>query len=157
MATEGSDNKMLKKLIVCFIAGVLGLLILAWGYNVFIGKPITLKEYFIDHNVSYMKIGLTDHDGKTVKVKELTDQELGDFMKQFGSYQIFKPFFRKTMIAKQNEYYIGINLRDQLRNFEVMFPLTDIGDINLVRYTFYPYQANHIDMYNYLLDLLDTE
>lgn len=148
---------MVKKLIVCFIAGVLGLLILGWGYNVFIGKPITLNKYFLDHNVSYMNIGLTDHDGKTVKMKELTDQELEGFMKQFGSYKIYKPFFRKTMIAKQNNDYIGINLRDQSRKFEVMFPLTDIGEINLVRYTFYPYQATHIDMYNYLLDFLDTE
>lgn len=148
---------MVKKTIVSLIAGILGLLILGWGYNVFIGKPITLKEYFFDHNVSYMKIGLTDKDGKTVKVKELTGQELTDFMDQFGSYKIFKPFFRKTMIAKQNNYDIGINLRDPSRKFEVMFPLTDTGEINLVRYTFYPYQAKHIDMYNYLLDLLDPE
>lgn len=143
---------MVKKLIV--IAGILGLLILGCGYNILIGNPITLNKYFFDNNVSYMKIGLTDNAGKTVKIKELTDQELEDFIEQFGSNKIFKPFFRKTIIGKQSKYYIGINLRDQSKNFEVMFPLTDIGEINLVRYTFYPYKAKHIDMYNYLLDLL---
>ncbi len=104
-----------------------------------------------------MKIGLTDDDGKTLKVRELTDQELKDFIKQFGSYKIFKPFFRRSLIARQSKYYIGINISDPSRNFEVLFPLTDIGEINLVRYTFYPYRAKHIDMYHYLLDLLKLE
>ena len=85
---------MVKKIIVSLIAGILGLLILGWGYNVLIGKPITLKHYFFDHHVSYMKIGLTNNDGKTVRTKELTSQELEDFIKQFGSYKIFKPFFK---------------------------------------------------------------
>jgi hypothetical protein len=148
---------MVKKIIVSLIAGILGFLLLGWGYNVLIGKPITLKHYFFDHHISYMKIGLTNNNGETVKTKELTSQELEDFIEQFGPYKIFKPFFRKTMIAKQSKYYIGISLRDSSRKFEVMFPLTDTGEINLVRYTFYPYQTTHINMFNYLFDLLYLE
>jgi hypothetical protein len=147
---------MVKKLMVSIIAGILVFLILGWGYNIFIGKPITLSHYFSDNQVSYMKIGF--NNGKeTVKTKELTNQELEDFIKKFGSYKIFKPFFRRTMIGKQNKNNIGIVLSSRSKSFSVAFPLTDTGEINLIRYTFYPYQATHIDMYHYLLDLLYLE
>jgi len=143
-----------KRLIIVLSAGILVLILIGLGYNLFIGKPITLNHYLSDHQVSYMKIGLTNNNGTTVKTKELTKNEINDFLKEFGSYKVYKPFFRKTMIANQNNSYIGIILRDENKSFEVMFPLTDKGEVNLVRYTFYPYKVTHIDMYNYLLDLL---
>ncbi|BCJ97468.1 hypothetical protein [Anaerocolumna chitinilytica] len=147
---------MFKRLVVRLIAGILVFILIGLGYNILIGKPVTLNHYFTDHHVTYMKIGYTDKDGITEKTKELSQEELDSFLEQFGSYKIFKPFFRKTMIAKQNSAYISIAIHDEKKDFEVMFPLTDRGEVNLVRYTFYPYNTAHIDMYNYLLNLLDN-
>jgi Zn-dependent M32 family carboxypeptidase len=86
--------------------------------------------------------------------KELTNEEIDHFLKQFGSYKIFKPFFRRSFIAKQDKYNIGIHLKNEQGDFAVMFPLTDLGEVNLFRHTFYPYRAQHKDMYDYLLNLL---
>ncbi len=147
---------MFKKLVVRLLAGILVIILIGLGYNILIGKPITLNHYFTDHHVTYMKIGYTDKDGITEKTKELSQEELDNFLEQFGSYKIFKPFFRKTMIAKQNSAYIGIDIRDEKKDFEVMFSLTDRGEVNLVRYTFYPYHTAHMDMYKYLLNLLSN-
>lgn len=153
--------KYFKKLIISLLGGIIVFLILGWGYNIVIGKPITLSHYFSIHKVSYMKISLCDNEGKslkskTLKSKELSKEEIDLFLKQFGSYKIFKPFFRRTFIAKQDKSCINIFLGDKANNLVVAFPLTDQGGVNLERYTFYPYNAEHKDMYNYLLDLLGS-
>ncbi|WFR55656.1 hypothetical protein QA584_18845 [Anaerocolumna sp. AGMB13025] len=146
--------KYIKKLVFNLFAAVLGFLLLGWGYNIFIGRPITLNHYFSKHNISQMEIFLTNNDGKTLKSKELMKGEIDNYLKQFGSYKIFKPFFRRTFIAKQDNNHIDLHIKNEANNFDVVFPLTDQGGINLIRYTFYPYKIKHKDMYNYLLDLL---
>jgi hypothetical protein len=146
--------KYIKRLVLYLSAGLLGFLLLGWGYNIFIGRPITLNHYFSKHNVSHMEILLTNNDGKTLKSKDLTQNEIDNYLKQFGSYKIFKPFFRRTFIAEQNNNHIDLHIKNEANNFDVVFPLTDQGGINLIRYTFYPYKVKHMDMYHYLLNLL---
>jgi hypothetical protein len=146
--------KYIKRLVLYLSAGLLGFLLLGWGYNIFIGRPITLNQYFSEHNITHMEISLTSNDGKTLKSKELTPNEIDNYLKQFGSYKIFKPFFRRTFIAKQNNNHIDLHIKNEANNFDVVFPLTDQGGINLIRYTFYPYKVKHMDMYHYLLNLL---
>lgn len=153
--------KYFKRLIKALLAGILGFLLFGLGYNLFIGKPITLNHYFSEHNVSYMKIGLEYEDGTILKSKELSEEEIETFIKQFGSYKIYKPFFRITFIAKQDNNHINIilsddNINNETRNFEIMFFLSDQGSVNLMRYTFYPYKAKHMDMYNYLINLMGS-
>ncbi len=146
--------KYFKRLTIGLLAGISGFLILGLGYNIFIGKPITLNHYFSKYNISYMKIFLTNDEGKILKSKELSKEEIDNFLKQFGSYKIFKPFFRKTFIAEQDKDHIDIHLKNKTNNFDVLFPLTDQGGVNLGRYTFYPYNIKRKEMYYYLLDLL---
>lgn len=148
--------KYKNRVIISILAGILGVLLIGFCYNISVGKPITLKYYFTMHNVSYMKIILNNVDGTTMKSKELSIEDIANYLGQYGSYKIFKPFFRKTFIAEQDKNHIEIILRNENNDFEVIFPLTDQGGINLVRYTFYPYKIKHKDMYNYLLDLLKT-
>lgn len=145
-----------KRVIISTLAGILGVLLIAFCYNIIVGKPITLKNYFTRHNVSYMKIILNNVDGTVMKSKELSKEDMTNYLEQYGSNKIYKPLFRKTFIAEQDKNHIEIILRNENNDFEVMFPLTDQGGINLVRYTFYPYKIKHKDMYDYLLYLLNT-
>jgi hypothetical protein len=103
-----------------------------------------------------MKISLCDNEGKSLKSKELSKEETDLYLKQFGPYKIFKPFFRRTFVAKQDKSCINIFLSDKANNLVVAFPITDQGGVNLERYTFYPYHAEHKDMYSYLFNLLGS-
>jgi hypothetical protein len=152
--------RYLKRLTVATVAilgGILGFLLLGLGYSLFIGKPITLNRYYSQHNISNMAIYLDSSNGPTGKVKELTVEQINSFLQEFGSYKVYKSFFRKSLNAKHDNYYINIRLRDSIKNpdFDVFFPLTDQGELKLIRYTFYPYHTKHKDMYSYLFDLLE--
>ena len=147
--------KYTKKILTSLLGAILLFLLLGLGYSLFIGRSITLNHYYSINNISYMSISLDNNDGITLK-HELSTQQIDDFLKQFGFNKIYKPFFGRSFIAKQTAYHIDIRLRDDKNKFDLVFPLTDQGEINLLRYTFYPYKVQHVDMYNYLLNLLEN-
>ncbi len=144
--------KIDKRLLLNILILIIGLLLLGLFYNIFIGRPITLKHYYSKHKISCMSIGLNKKDEvSALKYKELSKEEMNNFLDKFGSYKIFKPLFRKAFIARQDDYNIGIRLTNKAHTFDVCFPLTDQGGVNMVFYTFYPYKETHKDIYVYLL------
>jgi len=139
------------KLLISLLVGTIGILLI-WS---FIGRPITLNYYFSKHNVTYMEISQINSDSTLVNSKELSKEEIDDFLKKFGSYKIYDPLFRRSSKTKQDDSHITIALSDPAKKFNVIFPLSDQGSVGLVFYIFYPYNTKHMDMYNHLSNLLD--
>jgi hypothetical protein len=123
------------------------------GIILFIGKPITLSKYYSKHEVSSMSVVLKKEDG-TYQEKELSEAEMEGFMKRFGSYKVFKPLLRSSFIALNEKSSLAIRLRSDNKKFDLVGLLTEQGEINLIRYTFYPYRSQHKDINIYLMGLL---
>jgi hypothetical protein len=149
--------RIAKRLLLSLSELIIGLLLLGLLYNLLIGRPIILNHYYSKHEISYMSIRLNKRDEvSALKYKELSEDEIKNFLDKYGPYKIFKPLFRKSFIARQDNYNIGIRLTNKAHTFDVYFPLTAQGAVNMIYYTFYPNKGTHKDTYFYLLKLLEA-